>query len=194
MTDAGNWTWSKDVTYTSSESSGEWILEAPTLVAQTTLRQRRHRSLRPDVHLHRRRRHPHDRRRATRRRSTCPRECQRGHAIGAGLGRPVVQRLRVRTELRNPLTSAPRPSGRAGANRPDPTLSAQASTPPSPACAHHARRHRGEEVVSASRGTPVPGASAPGTATPRRSTPLAHPDRSHRGEPGPPGTRRSAAS
>ena len=37
MTDAGHWTWSKDVTYTSSESSGEWILEAPTLVAQTTL-------------------------------------------------------------------------------------------------------------------------------------------------------------
>jgi hypothetical protein len=37
MTDAGHWTWSKDVTYTSSESSAEWILEAPTLVAQTTL-------------------------------------------------------------------------------------------------------------------------------------------------------------
>jgi hypothetical protein len=37
MTDANHWTWSKDVTYTSSESSGEWILEAPTLVAQTTL-------------------------------------------------------------------------------------------------------------------------------------------------------------
>jgi hypothetical protein len=37
MTDAGKWSWSKDVTYASSESSGEWILEAPTLVAQTTL-------------------------------------------------------------------------------------------------------------------------------------------------------------
>ncbi|HTU87736.1 MAG TPA: G1 family glutamic endopeptidase [Solirubrobacteraceae bacterium] len=37
MSDAGKWTWSKDVTYTSSESSGEWILEAPTLVAQTVL-------------------------------------------------------------------------------------------------------------------------------------------------------------
>ncbi|HYB25954.1 MAG TPA: hypothetical protein VEF89_05020 [Solirubrobacteraceae bacterium] len=37
MTDAGHWSWSKDVTYSSSESSGEWILEAPTLVAQTTL-------------------------------------------------------------------------------------------------------------------------------------------------------------
>src|SRR3984885_3450003 len=37
MSDAGKWTWSKDVTYTSSESSAEWILEAPTLVAQTTL-------------------------------------------------------------------------------------------------------------------------------------------------------------
>jgi hypothetical protein len=37
MTDAGHWTWSKDLTYTSSESSAEWILEAPTLVAQTTL-------------------------------------------------------------------------------------------------------------------------------------------------------------
>jgi hypothetical protein len=37
MTDAGHWSWSQDVTYTSSESSGEWILEAPTLVAQTVL-------------------------------------------------------------------------------------------------------------------------------------------------------------
>jgi hypothetical protein len=37
MTDAGHWSWSKDVSYASSESSGEWILEAPTLVAQTTL-------------------------------------------------------------------------------------------------------------------------------------------------------------
>jgi hypothetical protein len=37
MTDAGKWSWSKDVTYASSESSAEWILEAPTLVAQTLL-------------------------------------------------------------------------------------------------------------------------------------------------------------
>lgn len=37
MTDAGKWSWSQDVTYASSESSGEWILEAPTLVAQTLL-------------------------------------------------------------------------------------------------------------------------------------------------------------
>jgi hypothetical protein len=37
MTDAGHWSWSKNVTYSSSESSAEWILEAPTLVAQTTL-------------------------------------------------------------------------------------------------------------------------------------------------------------
>jgi hypothetical protein len=37
MTDANHWSWSKDVTYSSSESSAEWILEAPTLVAQTTL-------------------------------------------------------------------------------------------------------------------------------------------------------------
>jgi hypothetical protein len=37
MTDAGHWSWSKSVTYSSSESSGEWILEAPTLVAQTLL-------------------------------------------------------------------------------------------------------------------------------------------------------------
>jgi Peptidase A4 family len=37
MTDAGHWTWSKDLTYSSSRSSGEWILEAPTLVAQTLL-------------------------------------------------------------------------------------------------------------------------------------------------------------
>lgn len=37
MTDAGHWSWSKNVTYSSSQSSGEWILEAPTLVAQTLL-------------------------------------------------------------------------------------------------------------------------------------------------------------
>ena len=37
LTDAGKWSWSKNVTYSSSESSGEWILEAPTLVAQTLL-------------------------------------------------------------------------------------------------------------------------------------------------------------
>jgi opacity protein-like surface antigen len=37
MTDAGKWSWSQDVNYASSESSGEWIFEAPTLVAQTVL-------------------------------------------------------------------------------------------------------------------------------------------------------------
>lgn len=37
MSDAGQWTWSKTVSYKSSRSSAEWILEAPTLVAQTTL-------------------------------------------------------------------------------------------------------------------------------------------------------------
>lgn len=38
MTDAGHWSWSKNVAYASSGSSGEWILEAPTLlVAQTLL-------------------------------------------------------------------------------------------------------------------------------------------------------------
>jgi hypothetical protein len=37
MTDAGHWSWSKNVAYSSSQSSGEWILEAPTLVAQTLL-------------------------------------------------------------------------------------------------------------------------------------------------------------
>lgn len=38
MTNAGKWSWSQNVTYTSSKSSGEWILEAPTLlVAQTLL-------------------------------------------------------------------------------------------------------------------------------------------------------------
>jgi hypothetical protein len=31
------WTWKKTVSYTSSESSAEWILEAPTLVSQTVL-------------------------------------------------------------------------------------------------------------------------------------------------------------
>ena len=37
LTDAGKWSWSQDVTYSSSESSAEWILEAPTLVAGTVL-------------------------------------------------------------------------------------------------------------------------------------------------------------
>lgn len=38
LTDAGHWSWSKTVSYSSSESSAEWILEAPTLlVAQTLL-------------------------------------------------------------------------------------------------------------------------------------------------------------
>jgi Peptidase A4 family len=37
MTDAGHWSWSKDVTYSSSGSSAEWILEAPTLITQTLL-------------------------------------------------------------------------------------------------------------------------------------------------------------
>ncbi len=37
ITDSGKWSWSKNVTYSSSESSAEWILEAPTLVAQTLL-------------------------------------------------------------------------------------------------------------------------------------------------------------
>jgi hypothetical protein len=38
MTNAGKWSWNQNVTYSSSESSGEWILEAPTLaVAQTLL-------------------------------------------------------------------------------------------------------------------------------------------------------------
>jgi hypothetical protein len=37
MTDAGHWSWSQDLTYASSESSAEWILEAPTVAAQTTV-------------------------------------------------------------------------------------------------------------------------------------------------------------
>ncbi len=37
LTDAGKWSWSQDVTYTSSESSAEWILEAPTVAVQTLL-------------------------------------------------------------------------------------------------------------------------------------------------------------
>jgi hypothetical protein len=38
MTDAGHWSWSQHVTYTSSKASAEWILEAPTvLVAQTVI-------------------------------------------------------------------------------------------------------------------------------------------------------------
>jgi hypothetical protein len=37
LTDAGKWSWSKDVSYSSSKSSAEWILEAPTLVVAQTL-------------------------------------------------------------------------------------------------------------------------------------------------------------
>lgn len=37
LTDAGKWSWSQNLNYSSSESSAEWILEAPTLVAQTVL-------------------------------------------------------------------------------------------------------------------------------------------------------------
>jgi hypothetical protein len=36
MSDAGHWTYSHTLTYTSSESSAEWIQEAPTLVAAQT--------------------------------------------------------------------------------------------------------------------------------------------------------------
>jgi hypothetical protein len=37
LSDAGHWTWSKTVSYASSESSAEWILEAPTVITQTLL-------------------------------------------------------------------------------------------------------------------------------------------------------------
>jgi hypothetical protein len=37
VADSGKWSWSQNVNYSSSESSAEWILEAPTLVAQTIL-------------------------------------------------------------------------------------------------------------------------------------------------------------
>jgi hypothetical protein len=37
LSDSGKWSWSQNVTYSSTESSAEWILEAPTLVAQTVL-------------------------------------------------------------------------------------------------------------------------------------------------------------
>ena len=37
MTDGSKWSWSKQVTYASSGSSAEWILEAPTVAAQTIL-------------------------------------------------------------------------------------------------------------------------------------------------------------
>lgn len=35
IADSGHWTWSQEIAYTSSESSAEWIQEAPTLVVQT---------------------------------------------------------------------------------------------------------------------------------------------------------------
>jgi hypothetical protein len=37
MKDAGHWRWTKTVSYKSSRSSAEWILEAPTVGAQTML-------------------------------------------------------------------------------------------------------------------------------------------------------------
>ena len=37
LTDAGNWTWSTSLTYASSESSAEWIQEAPSLEGVQTL-------------------------------------------------------------------------------------------------------------------------------------------------------------
>jgi hypothetical protein len=35
LTDAGHWSWQQNISYTSTESSAEWIFEAPTLVVQT---------------------------------------------------------------------------------------------------------------------------------------------------------------
>ena len=61
LADSGKWSWSQDVNYSSSESSAEWILEAPTLVAQTLLAPVGTVALRPDVDLHRRQRDAHDR-------------------------------------------------------------------------------------------------------------------------------------
>lgn len=37
MSDAGHWSYAKTLSYASSESSAEWILEAPTLVAAQTI-------------------------------------------------------------------------------------------------------------------------------------------------------------
>ena len=37
LVDAGHWTWQQNVTYSSSRSSAEWILEAPTVGLQTLL-------------------------------------------------------------------------------------------------------------------------------------------------------------
>jgi Peptidase A4 family len=37
MSNAGHWSWSLNVPYNSTESSAEWILEAPTLITQTLL-------------------------------------------------------------------------------------------------------------------------------------------------------------
>jgi hypothetical protein len=36
MADAGHWTYTKTLTYASSESSAEWILEAPSVIAAPT--------------------------------------------------------------------------------------------------------------------------------------------------------------
>jgi len=37
LSDAGHWSWSQSFNYASSRNSAEWILEAPTVVAQTVL-------------------------------------------------------------------------------------------------------------------------------------------------------------
>ena len=37
MTDAGHWSWAKDLTYQSSRSSAEWILEAPSFLGLQTI-------------------------------------------------------------------------------------------------------------------------------------------------------------
>lgn len=37
LSDAGHWSWSQSFQYASSRNSAEWILEAPSIVAQTTL-------------------------------------------------------------------------------------------------------------------------------------------------------------
>jgi Peptidase A4 family len=49
MSDAGHWSWSKQVSYSSSLSSGEWILEAPTLVAGVGRRVVQRLRLRPEL-------------------------------------------------------------------------------------------------------------------------------------------------
>jgi len=174
----------------------------------------RHSPLRPDLDLHSRRRHPHERRGRPDADLPLAGSGQRGHAVCAGLGRSVVQRLRVRADLRGAVDVRFRagavhyvnPAGWRGPLRQPRGLARSTTSTPRPGPVHHVNpaawpgpprqprglpftRHPGERWS-----TPWRVASAPGPTTPRRSPPRARRRRSRRGARGSPGSHRSAAS